>query len=261
MSVNVKDLMPTSLDTIDAYDMEGNLKFSLDELQEATVSHTQEANDITGKQGRLLGTIKQNKGVTISATNGLLSSTLMADQMGSEFESGTQTVAWTETLSVKGDKTTTTYEASGTTGAEISAVYVIASDGVVNFEKTLTQASAASDGKFAYDTTTKEITFASGALEDGTEVVVCYNRSVEGVSIQNLSGSYSSVVHLIIHGTAEDKCHNVYHIAYDIPYADIEGNFDVTLGGDQTVHNFEARALSGSCGSSGEFYKYYVFED
>ena len=51
--MNIQDITITSLETITAFDITtGNFMFVLDELQNATISQTQEKTDITGKQGR-----------------------------------------------------------------------------------------------------------------------------------------------------------------------------------------------------------------
>ena len=72
--MNIADLTITSFETITAFDIAtGNLKFVLDELQNATIANSQEKSDITGKGGRKLSSIKRNKAVTISGTNGMLS--------------------------------------------------------------------------------------------------------------------------------------------------------------------------------------------
>ena len=77
------DLTITSLETITGFDITtGNFLFTLDELQNATISHTQEKEDITGKQGRKLNSLKKNKGVTVSGTNGMISGGLLELQVG-----------------------------------------------------------------------------------------------------------------------------------------------------------------------------------
>ena len=44
-----------------------------------------------------------------------------------------------------------------------------------------------------------------------------------------------------------------------IPKADFSGEFTFDMGDNQTVHNFEADALGGACGTSGAFWTYTVF--
>ena len=94
--MNINDITITSLETINAFDIAtGAFKFTLDELQNATIAQTQEKTDITGKQGRKLNSLKKNKAVTISGTNGLVSGGLLEMQVGSEFENKKTTVKGT----------------------------------------------------------------------------------------------------------------------------------------------------------------------
>ena len=122
--MNINDITITSLETINAFDIvTGAYKFTLDELQNATIAQTQEKTDITGKQGRKLNSLKKNKAVTVSGTNGLVSGGLLELQVGSEFENKKTTVKWTDYLTVTGNAAATQYKAVGTTGNEIESVY------------------------------------------------------------------------------------------------------------------------------------------
>ncbi len=255
---NVADLVISTLDKITAYTLAGDLRFLLDELQDTKIANSQEKSDVTGKQGRKLSSLKKNKGVVISGTNGLVSGGLLEAQTGSKFEHRDATpVHYTDYLTVKNNAATTTHKAVGTAGAEITALYVINDNSIA--EKKLTQAATADADKFAYAPDTKALTFKEGELADGTRIAVFYNYHVAGDVLSNLSDKFSEKLRLYIDGTAEDKCGNIYHIQFYIPKADFEGNFDLDLGGDQTVHAFEAESLAGGCDGNGSLWDYTVF--
>lgn len=250
------DLMITSLDVIKGYSLVGaEPLFVLDELQDATIAHSEETTDITGKQGRKLNTLKRNKAVTVSGNNGLLSAGLLETQVGGKFEeSAAAPVVWSEQIVVKNNTAVTEFKAVGTVGAEIEALYVL--DGNSVSVKKLEQAEAAADGMFSYDPETKTVTFVG--IEDGTTVAVYYTRNVAGHVLVNDSDVYSTKCRMYIDGTAEDKCGNIYMIQFYIPKADFNGNFEIAMGGDQVVHAFEANALAGSCGGAGALWTYTV---
>lgn len=255
MSKNL-DLTITSLDSITAWGLDGSFRFILDELQDAKIAHTQEKEDITGKGGRKLNSLKKNKTVVVSGTNGLVSSGLLAAQVGGTFVTKDSTpVAWVDYLTVASNAAATEYKAVGTTGAEISELYVKNSDGTLGDK--LEQADTAATGKFAYDPATKALTFSG--LEDGTEIAVFYTRNVAGSVMTNESDKYSEKLRLYIDATAEDKCSNVYHVQFLIYKADFSGDFDLDMGDSQTVHAFEAESLAGSCGSNGSLWDYTIF--
>lgn len=258
MSVNVNDITITSLETITAFDIvSGAFKWVLDELQNATIANTQETTDITGKQGRLLNTLKRNKAVTVSGNNGLLSGGMLETQVGNSFQNKVTSIMYPDYLTVSGGKAVTTYKAVGTAGNEIESVYLRNADGTLG--EVLTQGEAAAAGVFAYDPETKAITFAESDVEDGTEIAVYYFRQIQANVLENLSDQYSEKVALYIDAFAEDKCANVYRVQFFIPKADFNGNFDIQMGDSQSVHAFEARSLAGACGTSGSLWTYTIF--
>lgn len=256
---NYQDLAYTSLETITAFDpVTGALMWTLDELQDCKIANTEDTKDITGKAGRLLNRIKQNKGVTISGNNGLVSGNLMSTQVGGSFETKETTVMYPDYVTVKDNAAVTTYVATGTTGNEIGSIVVQNSDNTAG--KTLTQDSIVSEGKFTYAPASKTITFYDGEIENGTEIAVYYTRKIQADVLENLSDQYSGKAELYVDGFAEDKCNNVYRIQFHIPRADFSGNFDLDMGSDQTVHAFEASSLSTACGgSSSKLWTYTIY--
>lgn len=258
MNININDITITNIETITAFDIvTGDFKFTLDELQNATIAQSQEKTDITGKQGRKLSSLKRNKAVTISGTNGLVSAGLLELQTGSKFEEKATTVMWTDYLTVSGNQTTTNYVAVGAVGNEIESVYIKNPNGTLGTE--LTQDAAAAAGKFAYDPASKVITFNDGEIKDGKEIVVFYFRKINANVLENMSDTYSEKCTLYIDAFGEDTCANVYRIQFYVPKADFDGNFELTMGDSQAVHSFEAEALAGSCGGSGAYWTYTIF--
>ena len=260
--VKVADLAVTSLDVIKVYELSGTPWFVMDELQDATIANTQEKEEITGKGGRKLASLKKNKGVTVSGTSGLISAGMLEAQTGGTFSHETAApVAWTDYLVINADAATTEFKAVGTADAEIEGLYLRNPDGSAGAK--LEQDAAVADGKFTYDPATKALAFNAGDYADGTEIVVFYTRNIEADVLANHSDTYSKVVRMYIDGTAEDKCGNVFHIQFYIPKADLNGEFDIQMGDSQAVHEFEAESLAGgSCsgaGTNGVLWTYTVF--
>ena len=262
MSVNVNELSIMSLETIMAFAINGGVhRFTLDELQNATISNSQDNTALTGKGGRTIGQLKRNKSVTVSGTNGMVSMGLVEAEVGSAGEHKTNAqVKYMDYLTISSNGAETSYKAVGVVGNEIGEIIVKDSNGVKI--ATLTQNATADDGKFAYDPATKKLTFKEGAYTDGTSIVAYYNREVEGDVISNISDNYSETLELYVDAIAEDKCHNQYHVQFYIPYADFTGAFDLALGDTQTTHGFEATSLASACGNGGtKFWDMTVFGD
>lgn len=254
--MNINDITITSLETITAFDIAtGNYKFTLDELQDATIAQSQESTDVTGKNGRKLTTLKRSKGITISGTNGMVSGGLLEAQTGGTFENKATEVLWTDYLTVNSKKATTSWKAVGTTGAEIETLYVKNADGTLGTE--LTQGSTAAANVFTYNPTSKELTFDE--IEDGTEIVVYYKRKITADVLSSDTDKYSSKCTLYVDAFGEDKCANVYRIQFFFPKADFSGEFSLEIGDSQTVHAFDAEALAGACGAGNHMWTYTIF--
>ena len=256
----VDNLTISSLETIMAFGINGGTyRFTLDELQSATIANSQENTAMTGKGGRTIGQLKRNKSVTVSGTSGMLSLGLVEAEVGSTGEHRESTpVKVPDYLKVNGNKATISHKAVGTVGNEIQEVIVKNADSTI--KKRLTQDATASEGKFAYDPDTMEITFAEGEVENGTDIVVYYTRNVEGDVISNISDQYSETLELYIDAFAKDKCQNEYHVQFYIPYADFTGSFDLGMGDSQTTHGFEATSIASSCTNGGtKFWDMTVF--
>lgn len=256
--MNINDITITSLETINAFEVAtGAYKFTLDELQNASIAQSQDSTEITGKGGRKLATLKRNKAITISGTNGLVSGGLLEVQTGGTFENKTTEVLWTDYLTVASHAATTTYKAVGTEGAEIEALYIRnAADGTLGTK--LEQNATAGAGKFTYTPDTKALAFHTD-VADGTEVVVYYKRKITADVLANDSDTYSGKCALYIDALAEDKCANVYRVQFYIPKADFSGEFTLDMGDNQTTHAFEAEALAGACGAGGNLWTYTIF--
>lgn len=256
--MNINDITITSIETITVFDMSGNYKFTLDELQSASISQSQESSEITGKAGRKLATLKRNKAVTVSGTNGLVSGGLLEMQTGCEFTDDSEAeILWTDYLTVgDGNKINTTYKAAGTTGAEIEALYIKNNDSTLGAK--LEQSAAAASGKFVYTPSTKVLQFHTDVAA-GTEIVVYYKRKISASVLKNDSDKYSEKGQMFIDALAEDKCANVYRLQVYIPKGDFSGEFSFEMGENQTVHSFEAEALAGACGAGGAFWTYTLF--
>ena len=256
--MNINDLTITSLETIEGFDINtGAFLFTLDELQDATIQNSQDNQEITGKGGRKLANLKRNKAVTVSGNNGMVSGGLLEVQTGGTFENKATEVSWTDYLVVGSDNSATTaWVAVGTTGAEITDVFIRNADGTRG--DSLEQDSAAAAGKFSYAPATKKLQFHTDVAE-GTEIVVHYKRRITADVLTNESDVYSKKCTLYIDALAEDKCANVYRIQFYIPKADFSGEFSIEMGDNQTVHAFEAESLAGACGAGSFLWTYTVF--
>lgn len=264
MAVNTENITVSSLDSIMGFDNAGDLLFAIDEMQDCTIANTEEKTDITGRGGRKLSSLKKNKAVTISGTNGLFSGNLLAVQTGTAIQDDTTApVQWMEVVTVKSNAAATEFKATGTAGNELK-LYKRNINGTQG--EPLTQvASSPAAGQFAYTPASKAITFAEDDFDDDTELIAIYERTLTNVAVvTNMSDTYSQTCRLVIDATGKDTCDNIFHIQFQVPRADFSGNFDIQMGGDQVVQAFEAESLAATgCGTSsaikGKFWDMIIF--
>lgn len=255
MAVDISKLVITEVAQITAFNNAGELEFIMDEIQEGSIQNSQEKSDITGRNGRKIASLKKNKAVTVSATNGFLVGGTLAAQTGTEIEQGTFNVRITDIMTVKDNTCKTSKVAIGVIGAEIGTIYVKNANGSLGTK--LEQDVNVADGKFTYDPATQEINVSD--IADGTELVAFYDVEVEAAKISNDSEKYSKVLKLYIDVVLQDSCDVEYAGQVIIQRADVSGEFELSLGGDNFAHAFEAESLAGGCTGSTNLWDLIIY--
>ena len=255
MAVDVSKLVITEVAQITAFNNAGELEFIMDEVQNGSINNTQEKSDVTGRNGRKIASLKKNKAVTVSATNGVLVGGALAAQTGTDVEQGTFNVRITDVMTVQGNTCKTSKTAVGVIGAEIGTLYIKNSNGSLGAK--LEQDADAAESKFKYDPTTQEITV--DGIADGTELVAFYDVEVEAAKISNDSEKYSKVLKLYIDVVLQDQCDVEYAGQVIIQRADVSGEFELSLGGDNFAHAFEAESLAGGCTGSTNLWDLIIY--
>lgn len=261
--MNIDKFTITSYDQLTGFDRtNGSLDMILDELNDFTLAQEEEKTDIAGRGGRTIGSLKKNKKVTGSGTNGMLSGGALAVMTGSDIEDGEYTIRYTDTILVNANKGNTTETAVGTVGNEIGTIYIRdTNNAYVSGGKKLTQTSATpATGEFSYDPATKEITFFAGDVVDGTEVIAFYDAKVTGKKITNDSDKYSKTLQVFIDVTCEDGCDNLFHGQFIIDRADFSGTFDIQGSSGPAVQNFEFTSLPDLCTGKNNLWDFVLFD-
>lgn len=260
----------TSLEEIHSYDrVDNTCEMYLTELKNATISNSEDTVDITGKGDRVLKQIKKNKSVTLTGDSALISGDLMSAQTGSDVESDNPVVVrFPDVFEVTSEiatskKITTTYKANGTAGAEIADVRVMSDNGglIVNG---WTQAATAGEGKYAYAPTTKQLSLPTDAeLVVGSKIVVFYDYKANGSRVVNKSDVFGKTLYTVIDCIGSDVCDNEYKCQFVIYRAQFSGEFDVEMGGDQTIQSFTAQSLVDTCAKSSTngLWEFIVYKD
>ena len=261
--MNIDKFTITSYDQIIGFDRtSGSLDMIMDELSDFSLAQEEEKVDITGKGGRTISSLKKNKKVTGSGTNGMLSGGALATQLGADIEDGTFKIRYTDTIVVNSNKGVTTETAVGATGNEIGTIYVRDNNNAyISGGRKLTQTSGSpSTGEFSYQPSSKQITFFAGDITDGTEVIAFYDAEVTGKKISNDADKYSKTLAVYIDVTCQDACDNLFHGQFIIDRADFSGTFTLQGGSDPSTQGFEFTSLPNLCTGKTDLWDFIVFD-
>lgn len=252
----LKDFTITSLDKVSGYDLAtGEVLFIAYDMQTFNISQSEDTQDITGKQGRRISTLKRNKAVTLSGTHGLLSPGILYQQTGSQFSEKKTTIKWDDTHTAASNKVTLGYTPVG----DLLNVYTLNADGSMGARLTAATDNTVAAGKYKYDASNKQLTLNATDAPDGTEIYVEYNRQIQAYVHENPSDAYSRKCLLYADVTCEDECGKVYHGQFKFDKADFNGNFSFDMGDNQTVHSFEASSMVNKCENGGKLWHWTVF--
>lgn len=195
-----------------------------------------------------------SKRLTGTSTAATFYNDLLALINGTSVVTGaTPIIPISEVKTVNSNSTNTSYTAIGTTGAEITAIYVYNSDG--SFGTEYIQDASTSSGKFTYTPVTKTLTFNSGDISDGTEIIIFYNVN-GGASTHTITSNvneFSKIVKIELYSLVQDSCSgNEYEAIITVPKAKLDGKITINTGADKepATLNTSFEALKSSCTSS-----------
>ena len=269
-NVDNSNLIITAVDDLILFDNEGKIICSLEELTTVSLANNEETTDITGKNGRKLSTLKQNKSVQVTGSNGVISSGLISAQTGGTLEDvESYSVLWYDQIQLTDPKTATVLKKPvGLPGMEIRTIARELPSGAVDTLHQLQQGTTPGAGIFTFDPVTKELVFSDDEFEVGDVIRVYYMRNVPVSHVDNPSDTFSQEGSAVLNCTTKDLCNNVYHSQLRIPRASLTGNFTLDLGGEQALHNFELNAFASvsqcdrtAMGTRGIYWDFITFRD
>lgn len=258
----VDGILVRTIDYVYGFNNKNDCELFLEETQGTEFTSSADKSSLTGRNGRILKEIVKNPTFGISGTSALVSTALLRAATGATTEESEATkVRLPDIITIKGNTATTAQKAVGSVGNEIGKMYVLQPGGGLG--TAYTQAAEADATHFSYDPSTKTITLpvdgGSAVLANESKIVAFYDFETTGATTSVSGGTQSKTLKLYIDASGEDLCGNDVHIQFVIPKAQFTGEFTLSLGGDQTVHNFSANAMSGGCGGSDRMYDYIVY--
>lgn len=233
----------------------GKNKFVLSDLKSLTISGSADVIWADGNEGTHLVGFDTTKAATMEAENGSIEMGYLETQTGGTFKKVTDgnEVLFSEILTVKTNKATTTHKASGVVGNEIAFVYPLDSTGDPDRANALTQAADVnSDEVFKYTPTSKEIEFNESKFKDGERIYVEYfPKFTTYEELDNDADKFSETVAVYADVWLTDICTKKDLPAQLVMEAGkVSGEINYQMGTDAAVQNISIEATTTCNGSS-----------
>lgn len=227
----------------------GDILFSINQIQNATLTTSSESTDAVDALGVPVATFYRAKTAEFSAENALFDMPLMATQSGTTKNIATADnkiiTPCFETIDIDGS---TSYELSHTPSAEISTIYLLNGDGTTG--AAFTAGTAASENEFTISG--NAITPPTG-LANGDQLFVLYEYEAgadgEGaVAVVNSANNFPVGCKFIMEVLGADVCDqtNLIYAYIVFPNAKLSPDFDWNIATDG-VHPFSMRAMQQYC--------------
>lgn len=236
-------------DSQDGLIKEGDVLFSINQIQNASLTVSSESTDAVDALGTPIATFYRAKNAEFSAENALFDMSLMATQSGTVKQAAASdnvvVVPCFETVSVAATDSTKTL--AHTPKAAPSTIYELKGDGSTGAK--FTKASAAGDDEFAISGAT--LTPPTDFVGD---LLVVYEYEADGqdsndaTSITNTATNFPVGCKFIMEVLGCDVCNQTDLIyAYVIfPNAKLSPDFDWSIATDST-HPFSLKAMQDYC--------------
>jgi len=220
---------------------EGDILFTVHDVQDASLSTSAEMEDAVDGQGNIINQYIRSKTAEWSGNNALFDFGMAAAQYGDKATTGSHTVDKVEIVEVAADATSATLKGTMKTNGTYK-VYDIANDG-------MTLGSVVSN-----------VTISNGSISGLTtnssvarKYFVKYQAEVTGTKIENKADAAPIPFKLTVEALGNDTCtKSTSYLYITAPYAKMSPDFDWTVETDST-HDFTINCMKNYCGDEGLF--------
>lgn len=262
MAVNISSYLFKKVLRISAFNISTNeLYGSLTLFNNLTFANGQEQTDVTAG-GVKIAQLDYGKTATLTGESPLINDTILALQSGTTIETvmNTSNIAIPDTITITSDAGIAKYGGTGSVNSEIKFAYLLDSKG--SPIKTFTQDAVASTGKFSYSAATRELTFNTGEVPDGSKILIyTYPVVSEAKLITNDSNKFSKSARILVDIQVADVCDesNEYLMRVVFENGKFSGTYEWAIDGQNpAVQSFEVSSML-PCGDS-KLWDAYIFD-
>lgn len=250
-----------------AENFDGEILYSLDQLQSASIEITSEKTDITDKKGNIVRSIYKSKQGTFSATNAFLHPQIMNAASGASIEragAGAAAIdmpkivilpAGTSEYVCTAIKADTTPEVIGVFGAGATSQRLTKSTA-----STPAATFSGDTGTFIFDSTTSKLTVPAAGDDKPLNYLVKFDRAVEsGWKMSNTVDSFPPTVALTLYCSYVDPCDDDLRPLYVVlPSFQASPETTISLSSDEQTMDFNGSIQVDYCATSPALYYIYL---
>lgn len=233
----------------------GDVLFSINQIQNPSLSCTSESTDAVDALGTPIATFYRSKNAEFSAENALFDMNLMATQSGTTKKisaADSKIVApCFQTIDI-GAGTSYTLSHTPKQGT-VPKVYVLGGDGTLG-DKVAVSTSSASGKTISVAGTTVTIVNGEGGFADGDQLFFMYDYEADGnegnraVEVMNSATQFPVGCKFIMEILCAEVCDqtNLIYAYLIFPNAKLSPDFDWSIASD-SVHPFSMKAMQDYC--------------
>lgn len=247
-------------------DFSGNVLYTLDQLQNASIEITSESTDIVDKKGNVVRRIYRSKQGTVNAENAFLNPLIMNNASGSAIEvaSATNAINMPKIELIGAGSAAHTLDAN----VDASTIKVVAlfANGI-NGEAltkittgTPTYDESTSTYTYLYDSTNNKITVPASGTGKPLSYFVMYTRSrTEGFKMENLANKFPGAQDLTLYCSYVDPCSDELRACYvNIPSFSPSPETTLSFNADEQNMSFSGNINVNYCATDPVLYIVYI---
>lgn len=246
-------------------DFSGNILYTLDQLQNASIEITSESSDITDKKGNIVRRIYKSKQGTVNAENAFLNPMIMNNASGSDIKVATSSAPINMPRIELIGAGSNAYTLDANVDASTIKVKALFANGINGEDLTkITTGDPAYDEStstytYLYDATNKKITVPASGEGKPLSYFVMYTRSrTEGFKMDNLANKFPSAQDLTFYCSYIDPCNDTPRACYvNIPSFSPSPETTVSFNADEQSQSFSGNINVNYCATDPILYSIY----
>lgn len=243
-------------------DFSGNILYTLDQLQNASIEITSESSDITDKKGNIVRRIYKSKQGTVNAENAFLNPMIMNNASGSDIKVATSSAPINMPRIELIGAGSNAYTLDANVDASTIKVKALFANGINGEDLTkITTGDPAYDEStstytYLYDATNKKITVPASGEGKPLSYFVMYTRSrTEGFKMDNLANKFPSAQDLTFYCSYIDPCNDTPRACYvNIPSFSPSPETTVSFNADEQSQSFSGNINVNYCATDPVLY-------